>query len=64
MTLIRLLKEQGRDCVFKVSQASHFSKFKKQIQLNSLQPPFAEGGGIGRRGSRSAVGVTVVLDLV
>lgn len=49
---------------FKMSQASHFSKFKKQIQLNYRQPPFAEDGGIGRRRSSSAVGVAVVLDLV
>lgn len=64
MTLIRLLKGQGRNCVFKMSQASHFSKFKKQIQLNYRQPPFAEDGAIGRRRSSSAVGVAVVLDLV
>lgn len=57
MTLIRLLKEQGRDCVFKVSQARHFSKFKKKIQLNYRQPPFAER--VERPGGAEAAGLWV-----
>lgn len=44
MTLIRLPKHK-EETVFKISQASNFSKFKKTRQLNYHQPPSARGWG-------------------
>lgn len=45
--------------MLKVRQASHFPKFKKKIQLNYHQPPFAKRGERPPRSSGSAAAVTV-----